>query len=133
MRVGLLVALVGGVGMLAVAAGAHDSASIPIAVIGGAWLLCGMGGLHQRRTMVRAVQLESGRVTFRFFKGRDLTVPATAIVAVRRARFDPSRVGPLQVRTAGGDLLRVPAQLRGLLDLLLQLRLLNPKLDTTRT
>jgi hypothetical protein len=81
---------------------------------------------------VRAVQLQSGRVTFKFFKGVDITVPATAIVEVRRARFDPSRVGPLRVRTAGGDSLRVPAQLRGLLDLLLELRLLNPSLDTTR-
>jgi hypothetical protein len=132
-RTGLAVATIGGVAMLAVAAAAHDSASIPIAVIGGGWLLCGIGGLYQRRTMVQAVQVQSGRVTFRFLTGETLTVPATAIVEVRRGRFDPNRFGPLRIRTKGGPSLRLPGEIQGLLDLLVQLRLLNPDLDTTRT
>lgn len=132
-RVGLLVTLVGGLAMLVVAGAAHDSASIPLAVIGGGWLLCGIGGLYQRGKLVRAVQLEGGVVTFTLLNGGEMIVPAAKIVEVRRARFDPNRFAPLQIRTNSGDSLRVPAQLRGLLDLLLQLRLLNPNLDTTHT
>jgi len=131
MRIALTVTLVGGVVMLVVAAVAHDSASIPIAGIGGAWFLAGVAGLRKRRSLVREVQLDGDRVTFARLNG-EVTVPAVEIVEVRRPRYDPGNVAPLEMRTRSNGSIRVPAPLEGLLDLLVELRLQNPSLDTTR-
>jgi hypothetical protein len=117
--------------MLVVAAVAHDSASIALLAIGGTWFAIGLGGFRYRGKLVREVRLEDGYVTFVSLNGKT-TVAATDIVEVWRPRYDINRFGPLEVRTKSHGAIRVDSHLRGLIDLLLELRLLNPGLKTER-
>jgi hypothetical protein len=113
--------------MLVVAAGAHNSASIPLLVIGGGWFVMGLGGLRTQRTVAREVQLEDGRVTF-VFPSKRLTVPASEITEIRRPHYDINRVCWLDFQTTSNGKIRVTPRLRGMVDLLIALRAVNPDL-----
>jgi hypothetical protein len=117
--------------MLTLAALAHDSASIPLLVIGALWTVMGLGGLRMNRRTFRAVRLESGIVTF-LSPGRAVTIPVAEILEVRRARGDVNRFSPLRVITRGHGTLAMSPRLDGLIELLVELRSANPALRITR-
>ena len=127
----LVVSLGGGLLMAMLAALAHDSASIPLLVIGGLWAVMGLGGLAMNRRTFRAVRLESGMVSF-MSPGRALTMPVAEILEVRRARGDINRFSPLRVITRSHGTLAISPRLDGLIELLVELRAANPALRITR-
>ena len=114
--------------MLVGAAIAHNAASIPLVVIGGAWLLMGLLGLRQGRRMASEVQLTgSGLLTFSFPKER-ISVPVSEVVEIRPSRGDINRFAPILVRDVNGNVVRIVPRLQGLVELLLELRHQNPSI-----
>jgi len=111
--------------MLVAAAIAHRTASIPLIIIGAWWCACGLIAIRQYRRTAREVQLSGNVVTF-VFANRSQSVPVGEIDEIRRARGDLSHWMPIQVRTIGGGLVRLPPRMIGLIDLLMNLRRLNP-------
>jgi hypothetical protein len=82
------------------------------------------------RRVVRARTPKTG--PYQFVLTYRTTTGPTDIVEVWRPRYDINRFGPLEVRTKSHGAIRVDSHLRGLIDLLLELRLLNPGLKTER-
>lgn len=72
-----------------------------------------------------SVEIQDGVVTFRGMR-LAVSIPATAVVEVRRARGDVNEVGPLTVRTVGHGTVRLAPRLTGLVDFLVELRQANP-------
>lgn len=126
-RFGVAISLGGGLLMLFVAAAAHDSASIPLLVIGGAWFIMGVAGLGTRRKVAEAVQLEDDRITF-VFRSRRLTVPVREITEIRRPRYDINEMQWVEFHTLSNGKIRVSPRLRGRVDLVAELRKINPSL-----
>ena len=124
---GVVVALGGGLIMLALAALVHHGATIPLLVIGTAWTLIGLAGMRSSRRTYRAVRLDGGIVTFSS-PSRVLTIPAAEIIEVRRARGDINRFAPLKVTTSSNGTLALSPRLNGLIELLVELRIANPAL-----
>jgi hypothetical protein len=122
-----IVTLGGGVGMLLVAALAHDSASIPLLILGTAWTAIAIAGVTTTRRTFRAVRFDDGVVTF-VSPGRSLSIPVAEIIEVRHARGDVNRVAPLKVITSSNGALRISPRLNGLIELLLELKTANPAL-----
>ena len=77
------------------------------------------------RRVAREVRLEDERISF-IFPAEVLTIPAADIIEIRRARGDINHWLWLRIRTTSHGTIRVAARLRGLLDLLSELRRLNP-------
>lgn len=118
----------GGAVMLAVAAVAHDSASLPLVIIGGAWLVMGLLGSRQWRNTAREIRLNGQDATFLFPGSPPVTIPASEIIEFRYARLDVNRLVPMRVRTARSGTFRVAPRMSGLLNMLVELRRLNPQL-----
>src|SRR5439155_25925258 len=57
-----------------------------------------------------------------------VTIPASEVIEFRYARLDPSRLMPMRVRTARSGTVQVVPRMSGLLDMLVELRRLNPQL-----
>ena len=93
----------------------------------------GIGGLRYRRNVAREVILRHESVTFVSSRAK-LTIPVMDVVEVRRsgAIYDINHMIPLEVRTKTHEAIRLDSRLGGLLDLLLQLKILNPALITSR-
>ena len=112
--------------MLLAAAVSRGSGSLPLLVIGGFWLALGLVGVWQWRRVAREVRLEHERVSFSF-PAKELTIPATDIIQIRRARGDMNHWTWLRFDTKSHGTIKVAARLRGLVDLLAELRRLNPR------
>jgi hypothetical protein len=121
---GLFVAVAGGLVMLAGAAAVHDSASIPLAVIGGAWLLLGLLGARQYRRIVRRMTFDGMLVRFSMFDG-DHAVALADVREFKWRRYDFNRFGPMRALTTDGTYL-VAARCRGLIDFFGALKAANP-------
>jgi len=112
----------GGIAMLVGAATAHDTASIPLLVIGGWWLLGGLLAIWQVRQQVHEIVIHGDSVEFRSTAKR-VTIPAVEIVEVGSSR----RGGYLRFRTRSNGVIKVAPRLHGLFDFLIELRRLNPQ------
>jgi hypothetical protein len=123
----LAVMLGGGVLMLLGAALAHGSASIPLLIFGSWWTVIAIAGMTLARRRFRVVRLDGEMVTF-ISPARVLTIPAAEIVEVRHAWGDPNRRSGLKVITSCHGTLRISPRLKGMIDLLVQLRMANPAL-----
>jgi hypothetical protein len=124
-RIGIVITVGGGTIMLLIAAAAHDGASIPLLVIGGAWFLMGLAGTWQRRRQVQEIVLAGEWVEFRS-PVRCLTVPAAEIIEISSPWWDMQRMGYLRFRTRSNGVIKVAARLQGLFDFLVELRRVNP-------
>ena len=111
--------------MLVAAAIIWASASVPLLLIGGGWLVIGLGGLWQWRDVAREVRLEGDRISF-LLPERELSMPASDVLEIRRARWDTNHALWLLFQTRSHGTIKVAARLRGLIDFLTELRRLNP-------
>jgi len=118
--------IVGGALMFLVAAISQDSNSVPLLVVGSFWVAIGLAGVWQRPRVAREVRLEDERITF-IFPSKELTIPAADVIEIRRARGDLNHWLWLRIQTTSHGTIRVAARLRGLVDLLSELRRLNPR------
>jgi hypothetical protein len=123
-RAGLGLGLGGGLLLLVVAAFARSGA-VALLVIGGAWIAMAGGGLWFSLHVAYELRLDEGQVIFAFPR-RELRVPAGDVLAIRRSRWDMSRMRPLLVLTTSSGVVRVNPRLIGLFDFLLALRQANP-------
>ena len=112
--------------MLVGAAVSRGSSAVPVLVIGSFWTAIGLAGVWQWRRVAREVRLEHERISFGF-PAKELTIPAADIVQIRRARGDMNHWLWLRVETKSHGTIKVAARLRGLVDLLAELRRLNPR------
>jgi hypothetical protein len=119
--------LAGGTLIVLLAAISQDSSSLPLIVIGSFWIAIGLVGVWQRPRVAREVRLDDERITF-IFPAKALTIPATEVIEVRRARGDMNHWLWLRFHTTSYGTIRVAARLRGVVDLLGALRRLNPRL-----
>jgi hypothetical protein len=124
-RAGLFVAVAGGVVMLAGAGAAHDSASIALVVIGGAWLLMGLWGTRQYMGTVSRMSFDGVSVRFNSRTGGERVVPLADIREFRWPRYDFNRFGPMRAVTGDGTYLIAP-RCRGLIDFFVALKAANP-------
>lgn len=124
--VGVYVPLAGGALMFLVAAISQDSNSAPLLVIGTFWVAIGLAGVWQWPRVAREVRLEDERITF-IFPSKELTIPAADVIEIRRPRWDMNHWLWLRFHTQSHGTIRVAARLRGLVDLLAELRRLNPR------
>jgi hypothetical protein len=112
--------------MLLIAAISRDSNSVPLLVFGSWWIAMGLVGVWQWRRVAREVRVEDERITF-VFSAKELTMPATDVIEIRRPRWDMNHWMWLRFHTKSQGTIRVAARLRGLVDLLADLRRLNPR------
>jgi hypothetical protein len=112
--------------LLLIAAISQDSNSVPLLVIGSSWIAMGLGGVWQLRRVAREVRLEDERITFSF-PAKELTMPAADVIEIRYPRWDTSHLMWLRFQTQSHGRVKVAARLRGLVDLLAELRRLNPR------
>ena len=111
--------------MLLIAAIAHNSASIPLLIIGSGWLAIGLFGFRQRRRMATEVQLAGGVLSFTF-PNQTQSMPVAEVVEIRPSRGDINRFAPILVKNVNGDVVRLTPRLGGLIELLVEVRRLNP-------
>jgi hypothetical protein len=111
--------------MLLIAAISQDSNSVPLLAIGSFWIAGGLLAIWQWPRIARQVRLEDERITF-VFPRKKLTIPAADVIEIRRARRDTNHWLPLRFQTRSHGTIKVAARLRGLVDLLAELRRLNP-------
>jgi hypothetical protein len=111
--------------MFLVAAISQDSNSVPLLVIASSWVAIGLAGIWQSPRVAREVRLQDERITF-IFPAKELTIPATDVIEIRRARGDINHWLWLRFHTTSHGTVRVAARLRGGIDLLSELRRLNP-------
>lgn len=123
---GLCLSLGGGALMFLIAAISQDSNSVPLLLIGSCWIAMGLGGVLQWPRVARVVRLDDERITF-VFPAKELTMPAADVIEIRRPRLDINHVTWLLFRTQSHGTVKVAARLRGLVDLLAELRRLNPR------
>jgi hypothetical protein len=126
-RGAIAVAVAGGLIMLLMAAVAHDSASIPLLIIGGSWTAMGAAGRVQSRRVACELRIEDGAVTF-VFAARELSVPAGDVIGLRQ-RWGPytQRAGHLLIQTGSQGTVRAAPMLVGLFDFVTELRRVNPQ------
>jgi hypothetical protein len=117
--------LIGGSFMLVLATLHQGPSSLPLLVIGGWWIAFGCVGIWQWRRVAGEVRLDGERISF-VFPARELTIRTADLVAIRRARGDLNHWLWLRVQTRSHGTIRVAARLRGVVDLLAELRRLNP-------
>ena len=111
--------------MLIGAAIAHSAASVPLLVIGGAWLLMGLAGIRQARRQVREITIEAAHVVFRY-QARNVVIPAQEITEIGWAWWDPNRTAFLRFRTLSHGVIKAPPRMQGFIDFLIELRRINP-------
>lgn len=124
---GVYLGTAGGTVMLLVAALGRNSSSVPLLLIGIAWIAMGLVGAWQWRRVAREVRLDDDCISF-IFPANEVTIPAAEIVEIRRARGDMNHWTWLRFRTRSHGTIKVAARLRGLVDLLSELRRLNPRM-----
>ena len=124
--VGLGVAFVGGVAMLLGAAVALDSASVPLVIIGGGWLLMGCYGLHQRRGLMNEMSFDGAVLHLSSPRGH-AEVPVLSVLEIGYPWYDWQRLQALRIRTNSGTVKGV-ARFDGLFEVLMALRKANPNL-----
>ena len=124
--VGVYLPLAGGIVMLLVAAIIINSNSVPLLVIGAFWTAVGLGGVALRPRVAREVRIDGEQISF-VFPGKKLTIAASEVIEIRRARGDMNRWAWLRFRTKSHGTIRVAARLRGFVDLASELRRLNPR------
>jgi hypothetical protein len=125
-RLGASVATGGGVVMLVGAGVAHDAVSVPLLVIGGTWLAVGIASLIASSRYVREIVIDGSRV--RFISPRaHIDVDCADIIEVSHPRWDFNRMGTLLVRTSTHGTIRAVPRFVGLIDVLVELRRLNPQ------
>jgi hypothetical protein len=125
-RLGTSVATGGGAIMLIGAALAHDAASVPLLVIGGAWLGMGLASLIINPRYVREIVFDGSRM--RFISPRaQVDIDAADIIEIGHPRRDINRMGTLSVRTSTHGTIKAVPRLIGLVDVLVELRRLNPQ------
>jgi len=130
-RGGVTFGLGGGVVMLIAAAVAHNAASVPLVVIGGGWLLFGLVALVNGRQVASRIEVKDDAIIF-VSQGQQTTVAAAEILAVTRPRYDLNHWGWLNVRTAHNGTIKIASRQRDLVELLVDLKVANPRLQTTR-
>jgi hypothetical protein len=123
---GVYLGVGGGLLMLLVAAIAQSSSSVPLLLIGTGWIAMGVVGAWQWRRVAREVRLDDDRISF-IFPANEVTIPAGDILEIRRARGDMNHWTWLRFQTRSHGTIKVAARLRGLVDLLSELRRLNPR------
>ena len=111
--------------MLIGAAIVHSAASIPELVIGGPWLLMGLAGIWEARRRVREIVVDGADVVFRY-RTRNVVIPAREITEIGWAWWDPNHVSYLRFRTLSRGVIKTPPRMQGFLDLLIELRRVNP-------
>jgi hypothetical protein len=111
--------------MLILAAVIHDDASVPLLIIGAAWALMGCFGIRQGRRMAQSVRLVSGVLMFTFPR-KTLSLDVAEVAEIRPTRGDINRFAPILVRSERGDVVRLVPRLQGLIELLAEVRRLNP-------
>lgn len=112
--------------MFLIAAISPGSSSVPLLLIGSWWIAMGLGGVWEWPRVARELRLEDERITF-VFPAKELTMPAADVINIRRRGWDPRHAGSLLFRTQSHGTVKVAARLRGLIDLLAELRRLNPR------
>jgi hypothetical protein len=117
----------GGVIMVLGAALAHDAASVPLLVIGGGWLAIGLAALIINPRYVRDIVIDGSRVHF-ISPRAQVDIDAADIIEIGHARLDINRMGTLSVRTATHGTIKAVPRLIGLIDVLVELRRLNPQI-----
>ncbi len=122
---GVYVGLAGGALMLLIAAISRDSNSVPLLVFGSWWIAMGLVGVWQWRRVAREVRVEDERISF-IFPAKELTMPTADVIEIRRPWWDMNHWMWLRFHTKSHGTIRVAARLRGLVDLLSELRRLNP-------
>jgi len=130
-RSGVTFGIGGGVVMVTAAAVAHNGASVPLALIGGGWLLFGLIALVKGRQVASRIEVKDDAVTF-VAQGRQTTVAATEILAITRPRHDTNHWGWINVRTTHDGTIKIASRQRDLVELLVDLKAANPRLQTTR-
>lgn len=125
-RLGTSVATGGGFIMLLAAAAVHDAASTPLLVIGGAWFAMGLASLVASRRYVREIIIDDRQV--RLISARaQVDLDACDIIEVGHSRWDINRMGTLSIRTSTHGTIKAAARLTGLMDVLIALRQVNPR------
>ena len=128
-RLGSSVSTVGGVGMLlgaALAALSHHATSVPpLLIFGGIWLALGLASLIFNPRFVREIVIDGSQVHF-ISPRKQVAIDPADILEVGHARWDPNRMGALRVRTSTHGTIRTVGRLTGLIDVLVELRRLNP-------
>jgi hypothetical protein len=130
-RFGSSVTTIGGIGMLvgaALAALSHHATSVPpFLIFGGFWLALGVASLLYNPRVVREIVVDGSQVHF-ISPRKDVAVDAADILEVGHARWDINRMGALLVRTSTRGTIRTVGRLTGLIDVLVELRRLNPNI-----
>lgn len=128
-RLGSSVSTVGGVGMLlgaALAALSHHATSVPpLLIFGGIWLALGLASLISNPRFVREIVIDGSQVHF-ISPRKQVVIGAADILEVGHTRWDLNRMGALLVRTSTHGTIRTVGRLTGLIDVLVELRRLNP-------
>lgn len=124
-RLALTFSIGGGALMLAVAAGERGAAAVPLLSIGSVWLLIGGLGFRQYRGCAQQVSIDGNTVTFSGPRS-PVVVSMADVVEVRRAWGDVNRVSPLIIVIANRAPIRIAPRMRGLFELFVDLRRVNP-------
>lgn len=132
LRLGIVTAALGaGTAMFLGAALPADGPVMPLMVLGAFWAVLGLIGLRAHRHLVREVRLDGQTVTF-VSPRRTLSIPLNEITEVRRSQGDINRGMPLKVVTSSQGTLKLSPQMKGLIELLVELRAANPELRVDR-
>lgn len=123
---GIGVAVGGGLVMLFGAAVALDSASVPLLIIGGGWLLMAWHGLRQRRRLVNEMAFDGAVLHLSSPRGQ-ADMPVLSLLEIGYPWYDWQRMQALRIRAESGTV-RAVARFDGLFDVLMALRQANPNL-----
>ena len=115
------VTLVGGLIMLGLALAVHDSASVPVAIIGGAWTLIWAGSYWQTRRTAYCVTFRDSILSF---SGRrmDRQIRCADVSEYRRTRSSAASFRPAVFLTKTGERIKVAGRMTGLFELLVAIR-----------
>jgi hypothetical protein len=119
------VGVAGGAIMLTVAPAVHDASSVPLLVIGTGWLAFGGVWLVIGQRYARVIVIDGHRVAF-ISPRAQVVVDARDIAEIGYGALDPRRMATLYVRTSSHGTIRVVPRLTGLIDVLIELRRINP-------
>jgi hypothetical protein len=113
--------------MIAGAAAALNSASVPLLLIGSWWILVSVVFVRQGRRLVTEIVVSAGAARL-ISASASIDVPAADITEIGHARFDVNRMGVLTVKTTSNGRIRAVPRLEGLPEVLIELRRSNPAL-----
>lgn len=127
-RVAIGISVGGGAIMLIGAAAAHDTAAVPLLILGGAWLAVGLNAILQRRRQVQEIDINGDSVEFRSTV-KCLTIPASEILGVKvnPPWWNPRLMGYVRFQTRSDGVIKVPPpQIQDLYGFLTELQHVNP-------